>query len=92
MGFKRGHAPLRVANAMRTDIAMMWLSGKRYPDFRTINNFRNGRLKESIDIIFKSLQHFMFDHKYIRFEEYYCDGTIIQADANKYKVVWKKSQ
>ena len=33
----------------------------------------------------------MFTEGYIRLEEYYCDGTTIQADANKHKVVWKKN-
>ena len=82
----------KIANALRSDITFMWLSGKQYPDFRTINNFRSGRLKESVDTIFKSLLSFMFQEQYIRFEEYYCDGTTLQADANKHKVVWKKNQ
>ncbi|GHV10469.1 hypothetical protein FACS1894162_4720 [Bacteroidia bacterium] len=33
----------------------------------------------------------MFEEGYIRMEEYYCDGTVIQANANKYKVTWKKN-
>jgi hypothetical protein len=46
----------KIANALGSDITFMWLSGKQYPDFRTINNFRSGRLKESIASIFKSLR------------------------------------
>ena len=81
----------KIANALRSDITFMWLSGKQYPDFRTINNFRSGRLKDSIHTVFKSLLLLMFTEGYIRLEEYYCDGTTIQADANKHKVVWKKN-
>lgn len=81
----------KIANALRSDITFMWLSGKQYPDFRTINNFRSGRLKDSIHTVFKSLLLLMFDEGYIHLEEYYCDGTTIQADANKHKVVWKKN-
>jgi hypothetical protein len=33
----------------------------------------------------------MFDEGYIKTEDYYCDGTIIQADANKHKVTWRKN-
>jgi hypothetical protein len=29
---------------------------------------------------------FMFEEGYIRMEEYYCDGTTLQADASKHKV------
>lgn len=80
----------KIANAFRSDITFMWLSGKQYPDFRTINNFRSGRLKDSIHTVFKSLL-LMFSEGYIRLEEYYCDDTTIQADVNKHKVVWKKN-
>lgn len=80
----------KIANALRSDITFMWLSGKQYPDFRTINNFRSGRLKDSIHTVFASLLLLLFNEGYIRLEEYYCDGTTIQADANKHKVVWKK--
>lgn len=81
----------KIANALRSDITFMWLSGKQFPNFRTINNFRSGHLKESIDTVFKSLLLFMFEEGYIHLEEYFCDGTTIQADANKHKVVWKKN-
>lgn len=81
----------KIANVLRSDINFMWLSGKQYPDFRTINNFRSGRLKESIEDIFKSLLGFMFKEGYIRLEEYYCDGTTMLADANKHKVSWRKN-
>lgn len=81
----------KIANALRSDITFMWLSGKQYPDFRTINNFRSGRLKDSIHTVFESLLLLMFNEGYIHLEEYYCDGTIIQADANKHKVIWKKN-
>jgi len=35
----------RLAKAMRENIAFMRLSGGNRPDFRTINNFRSGRMK-----------------------------------------------
>lgn len=82
----------KIANALETDITFMWLSGNQTPNFRTINSFRSGRLKESIEQVFKSLLSFMFEEKYILLEEYYCDGTTLLADANKHKVVWKKNQ
>jgi transposase len=81
----------KISQALQRDIAFMWLSGNQTPNFRTINLFRSGRLKMSIDDIFKNLLLFMFDEGYIKIEEYYCDGTIIQADANKHKVTWRKN-
>ncbi|MDR1937433.1 MAG: transposase, partial [Tannerellaceae bacterium] len=81
----------RIAEALRPDICFMWLPGKQYPDFRTLNAFRSGRLKNSMEDIFKSLLMFMFEEGYVRLEEYCCDGTTLQADANKHKITWKKN-
>jgi Transposase and inactivated derivatives len=81
----------KISQALKRDVAFMWLSGNQSPDFRTINLFRSGRLKTGIEDVFKSLLLFMFDEGYIKIEDYYCDGTIIQADANKHKATWKKN-
>lgn len=58
----------KIANVLRSDLTFMWLSGKQFPNFRTINNFRSGHLKESIDTVFKSLLLFMFEEGYIHLE------------------------
>jgi hypothetical protein len=41
--------------------------------------------------IFKELLLFMFEEKYILWEEYYCDGSSFQADVNRHKVTWRKN-
>lgn len=81
----------KIARALRQDITFMWLSGMSRPDFRTINLFRSGVLKETIEHIFSSMLMFLVEKKYVRFENYFVDGTDMQADANKHKVVWKKN-
>ncbi len=35
----------KIAKALRENIYFMWLSGRQTPDFRTINKFRNTKLK-----------------------------------------------
>ena len=81
----------KIARALRQDITFMWLSGMSRPDFRTINLFRSGVLKETIEHIFSSMLMFLVEKEYVRFENYFVDGTDMQADANKHKVVWKKN-
>lgn len=81
----------RIAKALREDINFMWLSGMQRPDFRTINNFRSGRLKETIDKVFSSMIIFLTDNKYIKLEDYFVDGTKIEANANRYSYVWSKN-
>lgn len=81
----------RIAKALREDINFMWLSGKQRPDFRTINNFRSGRLKKVIDEIFSSMIIFLTENNYVRLDNYFVDGTKIEANANRYSYVWRKN-
>jgi transposase len=81
----------RISQALRRGTTFMWLSGNQTPNFRTVNFFRSGRLKIGIEAVFRNLLLFMFDEGYIKIEDYYCDGTIIQVDAGKHKVTWRKN-
>lgn len=80
-----------IAKALRQDINFMWLSARKQIDFRTINNFRSKRAKEVIEALFKEMLEMLMDMGYIKMENYFCDGSTFSADANKYKMVWKKS-
>jgi len=81
----------KIAKALRQDVHFMWLAAYSRPDFRTINLFRSGILKETIDELFKQLLLFLVDHGYVKVENYFTDGTTVAADSNKYKVVWRKN-
>ena len=81
----------KIARALAQDIHFFWLSGMSRPDFRTINMFRSGKAKESIQVLFSSMLVFLMEHGYIRMENYFCDGSTFSADANKHKMVWKKN-
>jgi transposase len=69
----------------------MWLSGNNRPDFRTINNFRSSRLKDFIDTVFGSTLELLIEAKLVKIEDYFQDGTTLEADANKHSYVWKKN-
>lgn len=81
----------RLAKALREDVNFMWLSAYNRPDFRTINLFRSGLLKDSIEDVFKSMLVFLMEQGYIKFENYFCDGSTFGANANRHKMVWKKN-
>lgn len=81
----------RIAKAISQDIHFMWLSGMSRPDFRTINNFRSGRAKQVIEVLFKEMLEFLMENQYIKMENYFCDGSTFRANANKYKMIWKKN-
>jgi transposase len=81
----------RIAQAVRENVAFMWLAGGNSPDFRTFAGFRSGRLKQVIDRVFGATVGVLVDAGYIKLQNYFLDGTKIEADANKYSFVWKKS-
>lgn len=80
-----------MAKLLRENITYMWISGGNTPDFRTINRFRSETLKEEINKIFSEVLELLISEKYIKLENYFLDGTKIEANANKYTFVWKKS-
>lgn len=81
----------KIARALSKDIHFMWLAGLNRPDFRTINNFRSGRAKETIESLFTEMLKCLLEDKYISMQNYFCDGSTFQADANGHKMVWKKN-
>jgi transposase len=81
----------KIAKALAQDVTFMWLAAYSKPDFRTINLFRSGILKDTIEDLFKELLLFLIDHAYVKIENYFTDGTTLRADANGNQVVWKKN-
>lgn len=73
------------------NIPAMWLAAMYQPDFRTINEFRGVRMQSLMDELFEAMIHKLIKENYITMENYFLDGTKIEANANKYSFVWKKS-
>jgi transposase len=81
----------QIAKALRENINFMWLSGMNQPDHRTINRFRGKVMKAVIDEVFYEVVEQLLDQGYIDLEKYFVDGTKIEANANRYSFVWRKS-
>ncbi|HBS93702.1 MAG TPA: IS1182 family transposase [Firmicutes bacterium] len=78
--------------ACRRDINFMWLlQGQKGPDHNTIARFRSERLKDAVEDLFYQLTSKLFQLGEIACENLYVDGTKIEACANKYTFVWKKT-
>jgi transposase len=76
----------------KRDINFMWLlEGYPAPDHNTISRFRTGRLKNCLEIIFNEFIEKLHLAGELPFENTFIDGTKIEANANKYSFVWKKS-
>ncbi|MCQ2176180.1 MAG: IS1182 family transposase [Bacteroidales bacterium] len=81
----------KMETLLKRDVNFMWLSGMQTPDFNTINLFRKNRLAAVVDDLFTQVVQMLVNQKIISLEVQYVDGTKIEANANKYTFVWKKS-
>ena len=77
--------------AVRENINFMWLAGMARPEHNTINRFRSERLKGEIKKIFSQVVLFMSDRGLVDMRLAYTDGTIMEANANRYTFVWGKN-
>ena len=82
----------QIEKACRRDINFMWLlMGNPAPDHNTIDRFRRDRLSGCLDELFAQFVEKLYEWDEISFENLYIDGTKIEANANKYSFVWKKT-
>jgi transposase len=81
----------KLAAVCQESIYFMWLSSMSYPDHNTINRFRGVRLKNALRSVFEDVVKLLAEEELLSIDEIYTDGTKIEANANKYTFVWKKS-
>lgn len=81
----------KLAEACRERVPFMWLSGMSKPDHNTINRFRGVRLKHALRSVFEEVVQLLAQEGVLSIDQVYTDGTKIEANANKYTFVWKKS-
>jgi transposase len=81
----------KLAAACKESVYFMWLSSMSYPDHNTINRFRGVRLKNALRSVFEDVVKLLAEEGLLSIEEINTDGTKIEANANKYTFVWKKS-
>jgi len=80
-----------IAKELQQNVHFMWLAAQQRPDFRTINSFRGGAMKQLIEKVFGKVLDFLMEQGYVKMESYFVDGTKMRADANKYSHVWAKN-
>ena len=80
-----------IAKALRENVNYMWLSGMSRPDHRTINRFRGQIMKEVVEEVFYGVVEQLLELGYIDLEHYFVDGTKVEANADRYSFVRRKS-
>ena len=69
----------------------MVVSRTKAPDHSTIARFRSGFLEEACEDLFYQMVHRLERVGELSKETVFLDGTKLEACANKYTFVWKKS-
>ena len=88
-----GYCSVRLIRKLcKTDIRFMWLlDDEEAPSHMTIQNFIHNELSLSLEEIFNDINSYIFEEEAVDLSHAYIDGTKIEANANKYTWVWKKS-
>lgn len=82
----------KIEALLKDSLRMMWLAQSYTPSYRTINRFRvHPHVKELIRQCFVQFRCQLVQEKLIDQEAIFIDGTKIEANANKFTFVWKKS-
>ncbi len=89
---EHNYSSRKIRSSCERDMNYIWLlNGAPAPSHFEIARFRSKRLTECADELFSQLVHHLHELGEIRFEHLFVDGTKIEANANKYSFVWKKS-
>ena len=88
-----GYRSLRdIKKLCETDIRFIWmLDETEAPSHTKINDFIRDELAVSLDEIFNDINRYIFEQENVDLNHVYIDGTKLEANANKYTWVWKKS-
>jgi transposase len=80
-----------IAKAIRQDVTFMWLTGMQRPTFNTVNRFRTDYFKDILEDVFTELLDFLYGKGYISYQDFFVDGTKLEANAGRYTHVWRKN-
>lgn len=90
---EQGYPSLReIEKLCKVDIRFIWLLDEMEPpSYATLCNFINQELACTLEEIVQEINRSIFDKENVDLDHVYIDGTKIEANANKYSWVWKKS-
>lgn len=92
-GFAMRRSTLReLETSCKFDIRFKYIMDGEAPSHRAFGLFINAVIKPNMDEIFASITKAIFKHFNLTLDDCFIDGTKIEADANKYKFVWKPTK
>ena len=86
------YANRKIVRACKRDINFMWLlAGEPTPNHTTISRFRKNRLGKIVESLFYQFVKTLEELGEVTYANVFQDGTKLEANANRYTFVWKKS-
>lgn len=91
--YSRGvYSGRKIAQMNEEMIPMKWLTQDQYVGYHSINDFRVApHTRQLIRNAFVYFYSLLKEHHYIDDSAIFIDGTKLEADANRYSFVWRKS-
>jgi len=81
-----------IEKACHRDINFRWLlAGAKAPDHSTIDRFRQKYAASAIEGLFYQFVNHLYEVQEINYENVFLDGTKIEANANRYTFIWRKT-
>jgi transposase len=88
----KGYISLReLEDECRVNLRFMYLMEHETPSYRTFGYFINEVIADSVEDIFNDINKKIFEMEQVDLQHLYIDGTKLEANANKYTWVWKKT-
>lgn len=81
----------KIEHACKTDIRFMYLMDEEQPSHMAIQRFIQNYMKDSIENIFKDIFTSICSMDIVDTDVMYIDGTKLEANANKFTFIWKKT-
>lgn len=79
----------KIEESILFDIRFKYLMNNETPSYVTISKFLNNVVVKHYNDIFYKITYNIFNHFNLNFDDCFIDGTKIEANANKYKFVYK---
>ncbi len=88
--FAFGKGTLRdIEDRIKNDIRCIYIMQNEYPSYKSIGNFINDFILPNQDEIFSKITKTIFEECELKMDNMYIDESKFEANANKYKFVWK---
>ncbi len=79
----------KIEESIKFDLRFIYILNQQTPSYVTISKFLNNVVVKHYDFIFSSITKAILKKYNLGFDDCFIDGTKIEANANKYKFVYK---